>query len=123
MNKKRLPPRRVGYNQKFIIDGVTVYLRTGEYEDGTLGEIFISTEKTGSFIRSMMDSFCIAISIGLQYGAPLEDFADKFIGSRFAPSGIVQLHSDIKMAGSILDAVFKDLSIHYLKMDNLKQGG
>lgn len=115
-----MPNRRVGYTQKMKIGGQTLYLRTGEYEDGTLGEIFVDLSKEGSLIRSMLNSFCIAISVALQYGASLEDLADKYINSRFEPSGIVQNHEHIKMASSIPDLIFKDLAINYLGREDLK---
>ncbi|MCH7499426.1 MAG: hypothetical protein IH886_05370 [Nitrospinae bacterium] len=120
--KRKLPNRRAGYTQKMKIGGQTVYLHTGEFGDGTLGEIFIDLSKEGALIRSMMNCFCIAISVALQYGASLEDLADKFLHSKFEPAGIVQNHADIKMCSSILDAIFRDLAIHYLDRNDLKHG-
>jgi len=119
-DKRKLPARRQGYTQKMMIGGQTLYLHTGEYEDGTLGEIFIDLNKQGSFIRSIMNCFCIAISIALQYGAPLEDLTNQFLGTRFDPAGPVQYHPDIKMSSSILDLIFRDLAINYLGRDELK---
>ncbi len=120
MDKRRLPSRRVGYTQKMKIGGQTLYLHTGEYEDGTLGEIFIDLDKQGSLMRSLMNCFCIAISVALQYGASLDDLVNKFIYTKFDPSGPVQYHPNIKMASSILDLIFKDLAITYLGRDELK---
>ena len=120
MEKIKLPNRRNGFTQKFKIGGQTVYLNTGEYADGKLGEIFVDLSKEGSLLRSMMNSFCIAVSVALQYGASLEDLCDKFLFTKFEPAGIVQNHSDIKMATSILDAIFRDLGINYLGRSNLK---
>ena len=112
--RKKLPGRRTGYTQKAIIGGHKVYLRTGEYEDGALGEIFIDMHKEGAAFRSMMNNFAIAVSIGLQYGVPLEEFVDAFTFTRFEPSGIVQGNDMIKMATSITDYVFRELAISYL---------
>ena len=119
-NKKSLPTRRLGYTQKFKISGTTVYLRTGEYPDGTLGEIFVDIDKSGTFIRSMMSSFCIAISIALQNGASLEDLCNKFLSSKFEPAGMVTHHATIKNCSSIVDLIFRDLAIHYLGKDELR---
>lgn len=121
--KKKLPPRRNGYTQKMVVGGQTLFLHTGEYEDGTLGEIFIDLAKTGSLLRAVMNGFCIAISAGLQHGVPLEWLVDKFTFFRFDPSGIVRGHEHIKLADSIIDAVFRDLGIHYLNRDDLKHDG
>lgn len=118
--KKKLPQRRRGYTQKMVVGGQTLFLHTGEYEDGTLGEIFIDLAKTGSLLRAVMNGFCIAISIALQHGAPLEGLVDKFTFFKFDPSGIVQGHQHIKRADSIIDAVFRDLGIHYLNREDLK---
>jgi len=120
MEKKRLPNRRNGYTQKFKIGGQTLYLHTGEYEDGTLGEIFVDLSKEGALIRSMMNGFCINFSVALQYGASLDDLCDKFIGTKFDPSGGVQNHADLKMASSIFDLICKDLAINYLGREDLK---
>ena len=118
--RKKLPDRRGGYTQKMIVGGQSVYLRTGEYPDGTLGEIFISMGKEGELISSLLNSFCIAISIALQSGSKLEDFVKNFVYSKFEPSGMVRNHEHIKMTSSILDAIFRDLAINYLGRDDLK---
>ena len=120
MEKRKLPNRRGGYTQKMKIGGQTLYLRTGEYEDGTLGEIFVDLSKEGALIRSMMNSFCIGISVALQSAASLEDLCEKFLHTKFEPSGIVQNHPHIKMASSILDLIFRDLAINYLGRGDLK---
>ena len=116
---RRLPQRRKGYTQKAIVGGHKVYLRTGEYEDGTLGEIFIDMHKEGAAFRSLMNNFAIAISIGLQYGVPLEEFVEAFTFTRFEPSGIVEGNDAIKMATSILDYIFRELAISYLGRNDL----
>ena len=120
MKKRRLPNRRAGYTQKAVIGTQTIYIRTGEYEDGTLGEIFIDLSKEGSLLRSLMNCFCIAISVALQYGASLEDLCNKFLFTKFEPSGLVKNHPHIKMASSILDLIFRDLAINYLGREDLK---
>jgi ribonucleoside-diphosphate reductase alpha chain len=112
--RERLPDRRKGYTQKAIVGGHKVYLRTGEYVDGKLGEIFIDMHKEGAAFRSLMNNFAIAISIGLQYGVPLEEFVEAFTFTRFEPSGMVEGNDAIKMATSILDYVFRELAISYL---------
>ena len=114
MQRERLPNRRTGYTQKAIVGGHKVYLRTGEYEDGHLGEIFIDMHKEGAAFRSLMNSFAIAISLGLQYGVPLEEFVDAFIFSRFEPNGLVNGSDHIKMATSVIDYIFRELAISYL---------
>ena len=115
----RLPHRRRGYTQKAIVGGHKVYLRTGEYEDGTLGEIFIDMHKEGSSFRSIMDSFAIAVSMGLQYGVPLEEFVDSFTFTRFEPQGLVEGNDAIKMATSVIDYIFRELAVSYLDRDDL----
>ncbi|MEM8785620.1 MAG: vitamin B12-dependent ribonucleotide reductase, partial [Pseudomonadota bacterium] len=115
----RLPDRRKGYIQKAIVGGHKVYLHTGEYEDGELGEIFIDMHKEGAAFRSLMNNFAIAISIGLQYGVPLEEFVDAFTFTRFEPAGSVQGNDTIKSATSILDYVFRELAISYLGRNDL----
>ncbi len=120
MKKKRLPNRRTGYVQKVRIGNKTLYLRTGEYPDGSLGDIFIDLDKEGSTLGSLIDCFAIAISIGLQYGVPLEEYADKFIFAKFPPSGNVTGHGNIKRCDSIVDLVFRDLMINYAGAENLK---
>ena len=117
--RRRLPQRRKGYTQKAIVGGHKVYLRTGEYEDGALGEIFIDMHKEGAAFRSLMNNFAIAISIGLQYGVPLEEFVEAFTFTRFEPSGIVEGNDAIKMATSILDYIFRELAISYLGRNDL----
>ena len=112
--RRRLPSRRGGYTQKVKIGGHTVYLRTGEYDNGTLGEIFIDMHKEGAAFRSLMNSFAIAVSLGLQHGVPLEELVDAFIFSRFEPNGPVIGHDNIKMSTSILDYIFRELAINYL---------
>ena len=117
--RRRLPNRRGGYTQKAVIGGHKVFLRTGEYEDGTLGEIFIDMHKEGAAFRSLMNSFAIAVSIGLQHGVPLEKFADQFLFSRFEPNGMVQGNDRIMMATSIIDYLFRELAITYLGRSDL----
>ena len=117
--RRRLPQRRKGYTQKAIVGGHKVYLRTGEYEDGNLAEMFIDMHKEGSAFRSLMNNFAIAISIGLQYGVPLEEFVEAFTFTRFEPSGMVEGNDAIKMATSILDYIFRELAISYLGRNDL----
>ncbi len=112
--RKLLPNRRGGYTQKAKIGGHKVYLRTGEFEDGTIGEIFVDMHKEGAAYRSLMNSFSIAISLGLQYGVPLEEFVDAFTFTKFEPNGIVQGHDNIKMTTSVIDYIFRDLAMNYL---------
>jgi ribonucleoside-diphosphate reductase alpha chain len=117
--RERLPQRRKGYTQKAIVGGHKVYLRTGEYEDGRVGEIFIDMHKEGAAFRSVMNNFAIAISIGLQYGVPLEEFVEAFTFTRFEPSGMVEGNDAIKMSTSILDYVFRELAISYIGRTDL----
>ena len=117
--REKLPQRRKGYTQKAVVGGHKVYLRTGEYEDGSLGEIFIDMHKEGSSFRAMMDSFSIAISVGLQYGVPLETYVDAFTFTKFEPAGMVQGNDSIKNATSILDYIFRELAISYLDRTDL----
>jgi len=117
--RRRLPERRKGYTQKAIVGGHKVYLRTGEYEAGELGEIFIDMHKEGAAFRSLMNNFAIAISIGLQYGVPLEEFVEAYTFTRFEPSGLVQGNDAIKMATSVLDYIFRELAISYLSRHDL----
>jgi ribonucleoside-diphosphate reductase alpha chain len=112
--RRRMPDRRGGYTQKATIGGHKVYVHTGEYSDGTLGEIFIDMHKEGAAFRSLMNSFAIAISLGLQYGVPLEEFADAFTFTRFEPNGMVTGHPHIKMSTSIIDYIFRELAVSYL---------
>lgn len=118
-SRRRLPERRKGYTQKAIVGGHKVYLRTGEYDDGSVGEIFIDMHKEGAAFRSLMNNFAIAISIGLQYGVPLEEFVDAFTFTRFEPFGRVEGNDTIKMATSLLDYIFRELAISYLGRDDL----
>lgn len=117
--RKRLPQRRKGYTQKAVVGGHKVYLRTGEYDDGRLGEIFIDMHKEGAAFRSLMNNFAIAISIGLQYGVPLDEYVEAFTFTRFEPNGMVEGNDAIKMATSILDYVFRELAISYLGRNDL----
>src|ERR1044071_7775205 len=112
--RERMPDRRKGYTQKAVVGGHKVYLRTGEYEDGRLGEIFIDMHKEGAALRSLLNNFAIAVSLGLQYGVPLEEYVDAFTFTRFEPSGPVQGNEAIKYATSILDYVFRELAVSYL---------
>jgi len=117
--RRKLPSRRKGYTQKATIGGHKVYLRTGEYEDGKIGEIFIDMHKEGAAFRSLMNNFAMAISIGLQYGVPLEEFVEAFTFTRFEPAGVVKGNDAIKMATSISDYVFRELAISYLGRTDL----
>ncbi len=117
--REKLPQRRKGYTQKAIVGGHKVYLRTGEYEDGRIGEIFIDMHKDGAAFRSLMDAFAIAISMGLQYGVPLDEFVDAFTFTRFEPAGLVIGNDSIKNATSILDYIFRELAVSYLGRHDL----
>ncbi len=117
--REKLPDRRKGYTQKAVVGGHKVYLRTGEYQDGRIGEIFIDMHKEGAAFRSLMNNFAIAISVGLQYGVPLEEYVDAFTFTRFEPAGFVQGNDAIKNATSILDYVFRELAISYLGRTDL----
>ncbi len=119
--RRRLPQRRAGFTQKAAVGGHKVYIRTGEYEDGSVGEIFLDMHREGAAFRSLMNCFAIAVSLGLQYGVPLEEFVDAFVFTRFEPSGIVGGHDRIKMATSVIDYVFRELAITYLGRDDLAQ--
>ena len=120
-NKARfkMPDRRKGYIQKAQIGDHKVYLHTGEYDDGKIGEIFIDTNKEGELVKAMMNNFAIAISLGLQYGVPLEEYVDAFIDTKFEPSGNVAGNDRILSASSILDYVFRELAISYLGKEEL----
>jgi len=118
-SRDKLPNRRKGYTQKAVVGGHKVYLRTGEYEDGRLGELFIDMHKEGAAFRSLMNNFAIAISLGLQYGVPLEEFVDAFTFTRFEPAGLVQGNDTIKNATSILDYIFRELAVSYLGRNDL----
>jgi ribonucleoside-diphosphate reductase alpha chain len=117
--RHKLPDRRRGYTQKAIVGGHKVYLRTGEFADGSLGEIFIDMHKEGAAFRAMMNNFAIAVSLGLQYGVPLEEFVEAFTFTRFEPAGIVQGNDSIKNATSILDYIFRELAVSYLDRTDL----
>jgi ribonucleoside-diphosphate reductase alpha chain len=117
--RARLPDRRKGYIQKATVGGHKVYLHTGEYDDGALGEIFIDMHKEGAAFRSLMNNFAIAVSMGLQYGVPLDEFVDAFVFTRFEPSGVVTGNDQVRSATSILDYVFRELGISYLDRTDL----
>jgi ribonucleoside-diphosphate reductase alpha chain len=117
--RRRLPDRRAGYTQKARIGNHKMYLRTGEYEDGTLGEIFVDMHKEGAAFRSMTNCFAIAVSLGLQHGVPLDEFVDAFLFTRFEPNGVVQGNPHIKMTTSIIDYIFRELAITYLGRHDL----
>jgi ribonucleoside-diphosphate reductase alpha chain len=117
--RHRLPDRRSGYTQKAVVGGHKVYLRTGEYQDGTVGEIFLDMHKEGAAFRSLMNCFAIAISLGLQHGVPLEEFVDAFVFTRFEPNGMVRGNDRIKMSTSVIDYVFRELAITYLGRTDL----
>jgi len=117
--RRRLPDRRTGYTQKAKIGGQTVYIRTGEYENGQLGEIFLDMHREGAAVRSLLNNFAIAISLGLQHGVPLEEFVDAFVFTKFEPSGMVTGNRRIKMATSIIDYIFRELAVTYLGRNDL----
>ncbi|MFN9146774.1 MAG: hypothetical protein ACK5Z6_06935 [Hyphomonadaceae bacterium] len=119
--RRRLPDRRKGYIQKASVGGHKVYLHTGEFDDGEIGEIFIDMHKEGAAFRSLMNNFAIATSIGLQYGVPLEEFVDAFVGTRFEPAGDVEGNDSIVRATSILDYLFRELAVSYLGRDDLAE--
>ncbi len=118
-DREKMPDRRKGYTQKAVVGGHKVYLRTGEYDDGRIGEIFIDMHKEGAAFRAMMNNFAIAISLGLQYGVPLEEYVEAFTFTRFEPAGFVQGNERIKSATSILDYVFRELAVSYLGRNDL----
>ncbi|MBX9576202.1 MAG: TSCPD domain-containing protein [Caulobacteraceae bacterium] len=120
--RRKLPDRRKGYIQKAAVGGHKVYVHTGEYEDGELGEIFIDMHKEGAAFRSLMNNFAISVSIGLQYGVPLDEFVDAFTHTRFEPSGRVTGNDSIRSATSILDYIFRELGVSYLGRDDLADG-
>jgi ribonucleoside-diphosphate reductase alpha chain len=117
--RRKMPDRRKGYIQKAMIGDHKVYLHIGEYDDGRVGEIFIDTNKEGELVRSLMNNFAIAISLGLQYGVPLEEYIDAFINTKFEPSGKVKGNDRILSASSILDYLFRELAISYLGREDL----
>ena len=114
-----MPDRRKGYIQKATIGDHKVYLHTGEYEDGKIGEIFIDTSKEGELVKALMNNFAIAISLGLQYGVPLDEFVNAYVGTKFEPSGKVHGNDRILSASSILDYIFRELAISYLNREHL----
>jgi ribonucleoside-diphosphate reductase alpha chain len=118
-DREKLPNRRKGYTQKAVVGGHKVYLRTGEFDDGRLGEIFIDMHKEGAAFRAMMNNFAIAISLGLQYGVPLEEYVEAFTFTKFEPAGMVQGNDAIKNATSILDYLFRELAVSYLDRHDL----
>ena len=120
-NSKRfsMPDRRKGYIQKATIGDHKVYLHTGEYEDGKIGEIFIDTSKEGELVKALMNNFAIAVSLGLQYGVPLDEFINAFVGTKFEPSGKVYGNDRILSASSILDYIFRELAISYQNREDL----
>lgn len=117
--QEKLPSRRKGYTQKAKVGGHTVFLRTGEYDDGRLGEIFLDMNKEGSTLRALINNFAISVSLGLQYGVPLEEYVDAFVFTKFEPAGIIQGNDAIKNATSILDYVFRELAVSYLDRHDL----
>ena len=117
--RQKLPNRRGGYTQKAVVGGHKIYIRTGEYDNGRLGEIFVDMHKEGASFRSLMHNFAMAISIGLQYGVPLEEYVEAFTFTRFEPSGMVEGNDWVKIATSILDYIFRDLAINYLGRNDL----
>ena len=121
VERKRLPSRRNGFTQKARVGGQTIFVRTGEYSDGTLGEIFIDIHKEGASFRSLLNCFAIAVSVGLQFGVPLEEYVDKFVFTRFEPSGFVEHHPNIKSSTSVVDYIFRVLGLEYLQRYDLVQ--
>ena len=118
-NRSKMPNRRKGYIQKVSIGEHKIYLHTGEYDDGKVGEIFIDTNKEGELVKALMNNFAIAISLGLQYGVPLDEFVDAFIETKFEPSGEIKGNDRILNASSILDYIFRELAISYLGREDL----
>jgi ribonucleoside-diphosphate reductase alpha chain len=118
-NRSKMPDRRKGYIQKVTIGNHKIYLHTGEYDDGKVGEIFIDMNKEGELVKALMNNFAIAISLGLQYGVPLEEFVDAFIETKFEPSGEISGNDRILSASSILDYIFRELAISYLGREDL----
>ena len=118
-DRSKMPDRRKGYIQKVTIGNHKVYLHTGEYNDGKLGEIFIDTSKEGELVKALMNNFAIAISLGLQYGVPLDEFVSAYVGTKFEPSGKIDGNDRILSASSILDYIFRELAISYLGREDL----
>ena len=117
--RSKIPDRRKGYIQKITIGNHKIYLHTGEYDDGTVGEIFIDMNKEGELVKALMNNFAIAVSLGLQYGVPLDEFVDAFIETKFEPSGEIKGNDRILNASSILDYIFRELAISYLGREDL----
>jgi ribonucleoside-diphosphate reductase alpha chain len=117
----RLPKKRRGFTQEALVGGHKVFLRTGDYEDGTLGEIFIDMHKEGAAFRSLMNCFAMAVSVGLQYGVPLDTFVEQFTFTRFEPHGPVSGHPNIKFSTSIVDYIFRVLGVEYLRRYDFAQ--
>jgi len=118
-DRSKMPDRRKGYIQKITIGNHKIYLHTGEYDDGKVGEIFIDMNKEGELVKALMNNFAIAISLGLQYGVPLDEFVDAFIETKFEPSGEIKGNDRILNASSILDYIFRELAISYLGREDL----
>ena len=118
-NRSKMPDRRKGYIQKVTIGNHKIYLHTGEYDDGKVGEIFIDMNKEGELVKALMNNFAISISLGLQYGVPLDEFVDAFIETKFEPSGEIKGNDRILSASSILDYIFRELAISYLGREDL----
>ena len=118
-NRSKMPDRRKGYIQKVSVGDHKIYLHTGEYDDGKVGEIFVDMNKEGELVKSLMNNFAIGISLGLQYGVPLEEFVDAFIETKFEPSGEIKGNDRILNASSILDYIFRELAISYLSREDL----
>ena len=119
MPRVRLPKKRIGFTQEALVGGHKVFLRSGEYLDGTLGEIFIDMHKEGAAFRTLMNCFAQSVSLGLQYGVPLSTFVDQFTFTRFEPSGMVEGHDNIKMSTSVVDYIFRVLGVEYLNRFDL----
>jgi len=117
--RQRLPYRRSGYTQKVKIGGQSVYLRTGEYDNGQLGEIFVDMHREGAAFRSLMNCFAISISLGLQHGVPLDEFVDAFVFTKFEPSGMVAGSPHVKMSTSVIDYIFRELAVTYMGREDL----
>ena len=118
-NRSKMPYRRKGYIQKVTVGNHKIYLHTGEYDDGRVGEIFIDMNKEGELVKALMNNFAIAVSLGLQYGVPLDEFVDAFIETKFEPSGEIKGNDRILSASSILDYIFRELAISYLGREDL----
>jgi ribonucleoside-diphosphate reductase alpha chain len=121
MKREHLPSRRRGYTQKARIGGQKIFLTTGEYEDGRLGEIFLTAAQTGTLLQALLDSFSISVSLSLQHGVPLEEYVEAFTHTKFEPCGPVSGDERIKMASSILDYVFRELEATYLKKETIQE--